>query len=67
MRESIQQRVSVLTGQLNNDSNKELIEDFDGDLGNVTVTEDEPLSSSDPIEITIEDLDAAKTVDPNID
>jgi hypothetical protein len=52
---------------LNNDSNKELIEDFDGELGNITVTEDEPPPGSEPIEITIEDLDAAKTVDPNID
>jgi hypothetical protein len=51
---------------LNKDSNKELIEDFDGELGNVTVTEDEPPPESDPIEITIEDLDAATTVDPNI-
>ena len=53
--------------------NKDLVENFDGELEKVTVTEgdpteiDETTDITEEIDITIEDLDAVVTVNPNID
>ena len=53
--------------------NKKLVENFDGELEKVSVTEDESTEIdattdiTEEIEITIEDLDAVVTVSPNID
>jgi hypothetical protein len=53
--------------------NHKLVEDFDGELENVSVTEDGPTEIdetteiTEEIEITIKDLDAVVTVNPNTD